>query len=63
MQKWEYLRLSVQGHEYSINGDKHLPFLEGENRVTLFQKLGQEGWELTGLDTTRTDYWFKRPLE
>jgi hypothetical protein len=63
MQKWEYLRFSVKGREYSVDGEKHVPFAEGEDKVSVMRKLGAEGWELAGLDSNRYEYWFKRPVE
>ena len=72
MQKWAYICVTV-----SISNDfeKHrstpyeirLNTKITNSRATLsdaydyFNRLGQEGWEMVGVD--KTDHYFKRPIE
>jgi len=56
MQKWQYSYLMVNTKQevLEINGQKHLAesiFRSGEKVWDTLNRLGQEGWEVTGFST------------
>jgi hypothetical protein len=57
MQKWEYLLVVFYGHTIISINDGNSDYKE---RVSYFNQLGQEGWELAGI--SEDTFIFKRPL-
>jgi hypothetical protein len=56
MQKWEYKIINIEELMYSNKADEEIS--------KLFNKMGQEGWELVGYVTFKVHMFaFKRPIE
>ncbi len=71
MQKWEYMTFGVYGEKVlAVNGesiDKNVSFFgkpNGEPLTEFLNKMGQEGWELSGSLGVEEDWMgiLKRPL-
>ena len=71
MPKWEYCIFTAyetsQQNQYTISYAKSAENLSnlGETRLSIFEKLGKEGWELVSIHPVTTginEFYFKREI-